>query len=534
MAVVIVRLKLALLRGSLRRARVEGLLGVALALVIATGVGFTGFALFASSRFVSDDAAADIALAGFTLLFSIWLVGPIVTAASDGTLPPERLASFPLTPKQLMPGLALASGVGFGGLCMALTSVGAVIGLAPVDPLAAVTVAAVAANFAICVIFSRLLSTAVSSAARRRRGRDLALAIGPLLALGLNLGLQVVLSSTIDPGDPTSADLTTWRSIRPFLTALPSGLPALAVGLARQGQAAGALGALAASVAVAVVGITLWHLALVRALTSAGESPLDRRRAPRPLYPWFARWLPRTRAGAVAARELRLTWRDPRQRAALFGSIFAPVLLLFSLRTLSTVEEGIVLLGIAPALFIAIGSANLWGYDGPAAWSDTVAPGDRRDDVIGKVVARALVAAVMSAAAIAGLALRVRSAGRVGEAFALGVGAFGLACGVAVVLAVRYPYPMPESSTNVFSSGTSGQGFGQASIALGLLFGSAIVVVPVGALLANSDSAALRAAVGVLFLVFGLAVLAAGVESAARHLRDRGPEVLEKLVPDRR
>lgn len=149
------------------------------------------------------------------------------------------------------------------------------------------------------------------------------------------------------------------------------------------------------------------------------------------------------------------------------------------------------LLAIAPALFIAIGSANLWGYDGRAASSDTVAPGDRRDDVIGKVVARALVAAVMSAAAIAGLALRVHSVARVGEAVALGIGAFACACGVAVVVAVRYPYPMPESSTNVFSSGTSGQGFGQAGIA-------------------------------------------AGVDSSARHLRDRGPEFLEKLVSDRR
>ena len=39
-----------------------------------------------------------------------------------------------------------------------------------------------------------------------------------------------------------------------------------------------------------------------------------------------------------------------------------------------------VLLGIAPALFIAIGSANLWGYDGRAAWTDAIATGDRRDD----------------------------------------------------------------------------------------------------------------------------------------------------------
>lgn len=533
MALVIVRLKLALLRGSLRKAKVQGLIGVVFALLLAIGVGATGGLLFATVRFASAPAATDLTIAAFAVVFFVWLLGPVVTAASDGTLPPERLAPFPLSARQLMPGLVLASGAGFGGLCTALVLAGAFVGLAPPTGLALVTALALVAQFVACVVFSRLLSTAISSAARRRRGRDLALVIGPLLALGLNLGLQVILRSTFDPANPRSADLTLWRSIRPFLAALPSGPPALAAGLAREGNSLGALVALVASVVVSTAGVVVWHRVLVRTLTSAGGSASDRSRPARPLFPWFASWLPRNRVGAVAARELRLTWRDPRQRAALFGSIFAPVLLLFSLRTLSSVESGIVLLGIAPALFIAIGSANLWGYDGRAAWTDAIATGDRRDDVIGKVIARALVGGVLSVIAIAALALRVRSGARVGEALALGVGAFGLACGVAVVLAVRNPYPMPESTSNVFSSGSSGQGFGQASVALGLLFGSALVVIPVGALLSDLQSSTLRAAVAVLFMVFGVAVLGAGIESAGNHLRHRAPEVLEKLIPER-
>jgi len=531
-ALVLVRLKLALLRAALRQAKIEGIVGTVFALLVALAVGGTGAAFFATVRFVDDPVATDVTIAAFTVVFFVWLLGPIITAASDGTLPPEQLAPFPLTGRQLMPGLTLATVVGFGGLCTALVLLGAFAGLAPFGALAVVTVLALVAQLLTCAVFSRLLATLVSGAVRRRRGRDLALVIGPLLGLVVNIALQVLLRETFDPNDPQNADFETWRAVRPFLVTLPSGTPAIAAGLAREGNAAGAVSALVVAWAVVALGLKLWHIALERSLTTAGGGSAERRRKPRALFPWFVRFLPRSRVGAVAARELRLTWRDPRQRAAFFGSIFAPVLLIFSIRTLSSVDPGIVLLGIAPGMFIAIGSANLWGYDGRAAWTDAVASGDRGDDVIGKVVARAILAAVMSAAGIAGLAVRVGSAARVGEAVALAASAFGLVTGVAVVLAVRSPYPMPDSRTNVFSSGTTGQGFGQAGIALGLLFGSTLVIAPVGAALAYVDSSTGRAFVSIGALVAGFAVLGAGVRSASEYLRSHGPEVLENLVPD--
>ena len=534
MALVIVRLKLALLRGALSGGRVGAVVGVVLAFVVALGVGALGGLLFVAARFTRPAVATDIAVAGFTLLFFVWVLGPIITAASDGTLPPERLAPFPLTARQLMPGLLLAGAAGFGGLCTVLVLIGAVVGLAPASPLAVITVVAAIAQLALCVIYSRLLATAVSSVVRRRRGRDVALVLGPVLGLVINIGLQVILRATFDPTDLRGgSDLGPWRSLRPLFAVLPSGPPALAAGLAREGRVAGALVALAATAAFAAVGIKAWHVALEHATTTASASTRERKSEARPLFPWFVRFLPRNRLGAVAARELRLTWRDPRQRAALFGSVFAPVLLMFSLRTLESVDPGIVLLGIAPALFIAIGSANLWGYDGRAAWTDLIAAGDRRDDVVGKVAARALLAAAMSAVAIAGLCWRVGSAARALEAVALGVGAFGLVTGVAIVLAVRNPYPMPDSRTNVFSSGTSGQGFGQAGIALGLLFGSTLVIVPVGAALAYVDSAGLRVLVATAAVATGMATLAAGVRAAAQRLRSHGPEVLADLIPER-
>lgn len=533
MAVVILRLKLALLRGTVRQARTQGIVGLVFALVVSLGVGMALALSLAALRLATPETAAEVVLAAFALMLFVWMLGPVITAASDGTLPPERLAPFPISAPQLMAGLLLAAAAGFGGLCTALALGGGAVGLAPAGPLALVAVLAMVAQFATCVVFGRLLAAAISSAARRRRGRDIALLFGPVLGLAVNIGLQAMLRSTFDPADPRRADLTAWRAIRPFLSALPSGPPALAAGMARQGRALPAFGWLGVSAAVLAAGLALWHRALQRSLTSEGGSGPARGRPPRSLFPAFARWLPRTRVGAIAARELRLTWRDPRQRAALFGSVFAPVLLVFSLRTMEAVTPSVVLLGIAPALFLAIGSANLWGYDGRAAWTDAAAPGDRRGDVVGKLAARAVVSFGMTALAIGGLSLRVGSASRVADATALGIGAFGLASGVAVVLAVRYPYPMPESTTNVFSSGTSGQGFGQASIALGLLFVSALVVVPVGALLVRLEPLVPRLAVGAAFAVGGLLVLRAGVRSSAAYLEDHTPEVLERLIPER-
>ena len=525
MALVLVRLKLALLRAALARADIRGTVGFVFAGVLAAAFGVLGGFLLALLRFVNDDAATTATTAAFAIVLLIWTLGPVVTLGSDGTLPPERLASFPLTARQLMPGLLLASICGFGGLATVFTLAGAVVGLAS-GPVTLVVIAlAAGAELAICVVASRLLGTLLSGAARTRRWRDVALLIGPLAGLAINLGGQVVARSAFPTGAGPSGSRA-WDVTRLVLQVLPSGPPALAAGYARSGHLGRAFVALLSSAALVALGMFAWHRALVKTMTSGGVGSSDTARRQTSLFPWFARFLPRNRLGAVAARELRLSWRDPRQRAALFGGLFAPAILMLSLRTVSSTAPSIVLFAAAPAYFLGAGATNMFGYDGRAVTSNAAAPGDPAHDLWGKIVARAITSALVTAVALPVVVWRAGTAERAIDALALALATFAFSTGGAAVFSVRSPVAMPDSSTNVFSVGSAGQGLAAAGSALILMFVSAVLFVPIIVALVLADALGVRVAVDLLALAVGAASLAFGTRYASQHIRAHLPELI--------
>src|SRR5205814_776301 len=73
-------------------------------------------------------------------------------------------------------------------------------------------------------------------------------------------------------------------------------------------------------------------LAIPRAMTAPDLVATEVGRSGRTttLFPRLLPFLPRTRAGAVAAKELRYYVRDPRRRAPLFAALIVPGLFLFS------------------------------------------------------------------------------------------------------------------------------------------------------------------------------------------------------------
>lgn len=538
MARVLVRLKLSLLRAGLRSGGTQGRLGFALALLFAVFLGGLGGGLFLFARLIQDARlATDVVAIAFGLLLVTWVLAPIVTAGAEGTLEPDRLALFPLSPRQLMPGMLLAAVVGFGGLTTVLVLIGVVGGTAPVSPLALITVAAVACELLVCVGASRLVTTAISGAARSRRWRDLALFIGPVLALVINLGIQAGSRAALPtgPGVDTSRGPEAVHTMASIARFLPSGPAALAVGHARDGRIGLAFVSLAGSVVVLVVAVALWGRVLQRVLTSSGGGAGAKLggSARRPLLPTWLPFLPANRLGAVAAKELRLTWRDPRQRAAVLGALCAAVFPAFSFRVLFSTNPKLVLAAALPAYMLAATATNQYGYDGAAHWTNVAAGDDPAADLGGKNLARLLIA-LPFVLVLAWLATwRAGDTRFVLPALALAVAAFGVNLGLANVASVMAPLPMPDNPSNVFSAGNSGRGLAAAGPALGVMFGGMFLCGPLLlAMVAGSSTPELVAA-SLVAVNVGAVGWWSGYRAAVRRSEGRQPELLAALGPTR-
>jgi len=467
-AFVLVRLKLALVAAGLRTAGIAGLLGMLLTVTSAVAMGGIGAVLFGLVRFASEQAAMEAAVAGFGVVLLVWALGPIVTATSDGTLDVDRLALLPLSAPQLMPGLLGSALAGFGGLATVLTFAGAFVGLAPLSPLAVVTALAVALELATCATCGRLLGTVISGAARNRRWRDVALFAGPMIAIGTNVLIQLALRRSAPSGGAGTVALEDNPIARALLVTarlLPSGPAAMAAGFARAGRTLPAVAALIAGALVLFAALALWHAALERTLASSGSgtSARARRRGgahrPRDLFPAAVAWaLPGNRVGAVAAKELRVMGRDPRQRMAAMSSVFIVVMAFFSMQDTMVGTPRGVLFAIVPAYAATLTGINLYGFDGTAHWLNVAAGDDVRSDILGKWLARLLTIVPVMVLVAWYLVARAGSAAYLAPGLALALAVVGTSFGLGSVVSVRLPFPMPTSRTNVFSSGNSGRG----------------------------------------------------------------------------
>src|SRR5919197_1444524 len=98
------------------------------------------------------------------------------------------LVALPLRPRQLMPGLLAASSVGVTPAATMMVLAGAVAGFAPLGPGLPLVLAAALAQFLLCVVASRAVTTALSTVLRSRRARDLSIVLFSLALLGVGLG----------------------------------------------------------------------------------------------------------------------------------------------------------------------------------------------------------------------------------------------------------------------------------------------------------------------------------------------------------
>ncbi|MDQ1681336.1 MAG: type transport system permease protein [Frankiaceae bacterium] len=504
-----VRLKLRLLRNTLRMgpAYVSGFVSLAV-------LGLLGSVLLAAAFAGSSDDFRVVAYAG---LFVAWVVFPVVLSAVDDTLEPSRLAVYPLSRRDVVRGLSAAGLVGIGPAVTAIALAGSVVGRSSAT---AVALAGAVIELLICVAASRAVTTTLSGALRSRRGRDLAagaVVLVGIVPLALNLVLRRV--SATAGGAPSEvvarvAAVARWS---------PPGLLGDASRQAAGGHAAVAAAELLAGAATLTALIALWWRALGSVTVTHDESNKAVRAGRGPL-----RLLGDAgRAGAVAARDLRYQWRDPRRRV-LWVQVVVLMVVVLGPGAQQPAVLGVLGLGFV-GVVLSMQAAQQFGYDGAAYWIHVTATATRRDvssDLLGKAIAASAVTVpLLVAVTIGGAAVTGRTS-HLAAAIVVEVGAYGIGLAASTLLSVWFPVPLPDTSRNVFGSVDPGRGCLAGLVGLGCAVMSLAATAAFAIPMVRSPHVVVEVGLGVALLAVALAAGAAARAVAATVAFGRLPELL--------
>ncbi|QCB94361.1 hypothetical protein [Cellulomonas shaoxiangyii] len=511
----LVRLKLTLLRNSLRRSvwQVLGLVAAALYGVLVLALVAAGLVALS----FQDAALREtvLVLLGSALVLG-WCVVPLVAFGVDATLDPRRFVTYGVPRRDLLVGLTLAGLVGVPGVVTALVALGtaAVWWREPLAALAAVVGAVLA--LATCLVGARATTAALAPVIARRRVRELVAVLavlllaltGPILA-----GLTNGVAALGEGGLRRVVDVLGWTP------------PGAAWGLGAA-VAAGDAGAAALRLLVAVATVALAYLVWDRALTRSLVQPVAASHEVKARgLGWFGR-LPATPAGAIAARAATYWLRDPRYATAVAIVPVLPVVLGLS-------GAGDMLLVCGPLTGVLVGwsvSADV-AYDGTAFWTHLAAPVRGVVDRRGRVVVAGTLGAVATVAVTVGTAVHADAVQHLPALLGAGLGLLLTSLGGASVVSALVVYPVQQPGDNPFSTK---QGVGAAAFTSQLVGGTAVLALAAPTLVLTvlavvRGSTALGWVALAVGLVLGTGLLVGGVVWGGRILDRTGPDLLGRM-----
>ncbi|MET7339931.1 transporter [Streptomyces sp. NPDC005547] len=520
---VFARLKVALLRNGLRQSagrRAVYLISVAGALLVAAGL-LLGLVL------LRGHAHADSLVVLLTGVLALgWAVMPLFFSAGDETLDPTRLVMLPLRPRPLIVALLVSSLIGLGPLFTLCLAAGSVTALVHGAGSVVFAVLAVPLTLLVCVALARAVAAANTRLLTSRKGRDLAVLSGLVIAVGIqvvNFGAQRLgRSGGLAPLDP-AADVVRW---------LPPASAVGSVGSAAEGAYGRAVVQLLLAAAALVALLWLWQRSLTKLMTApdgsttAAAGPGRREKSGRTGGGLWA-LLPEDRTGTVMQRALRYVARDPKTKAAWVTAL-AVGLIVPLVNALQ--GQGTVYFACFASGMLGIQMYNQFGQDTSAFWMVAQTISSARDAYL-ELRARALAIllitlpyTVLVAVVTAALLGDWRALpGVIGLSFAL----LGAMLATGAVASVAFPYSIPQEGA--FKNVAPGQaGLAWISI-LGGMVSAAVLSAPVIALTVTlhvtgrTDRLWLLLPVGA---VYGALIGWGGLRLAAPRMAARLPEIL--------
>ncbi|AWW39002.1 transporter [Streptomyces cadmiisoli] len=526
----LVRLKLSLLRNGLRQSA-----GRRAAYIASTVVTL----LFAALQLLGlillrGNAHADAVVLLLVAVLALgWAVMPLFFPGGDETLDPTRLVMLPLRPRPLVRALLTASLIGIGPLFTVCLVAGSVIAVAHGAAAYAVAVVAVALALLVCVALARAVAAANIRLLTSRKGRDLAVLSGLVVAVGaqvVNFGAQRLGSAGLGQLDP-AADVLRW---------VP---PASAIG-AVDAVSEGSYGTAAAQLALTglalVALLAMWARHLTRLMTSpdgstlqaAGNSSVRERSST-----GLSRLLPSSRAEGLAGtpsrtvtameRSLRYVWRDPKTKTAWVTSLAIGLIVpVFN----ALQGTGSIYFACFAAGMLGIQMYNQFGQDTSAFWMVAMTISSTRDAYV-ELRARALALLVITLPYTA--LVTVLTTAMLGdwtklpEVLGLSFALLGAMLATGAWTSARFPYSIPQEGYKNVAPGQAGLAW--ISI-LGGMVAAALLCAPVIATAVwvntSADGDAWSWTLLPLGAAYGAAISYLGLRLAAPRTAERLPEIL--------
>lgn len=521
-ALVFARLKLSLLRNGLRQStgRTAAFVTSLVFAVLVSALQLLGLIVLRGS-----EHAANVSVVLSAVLVLGWAVMPLFSPGGGGdeTLDPTRLSMLPLRPRSILGGLLLASLIGIGPLFTLTLALGTVI--APASGAAGWAAAACALPLLMlgCVAAARGIAAANVRLLTSRRGRDLALLSGLVIALGVqfvNLGVQKL-------SEPEG--LTALEPFAAVLRWIPPASAAGAVASAGQGDHLTAVAQLALAAAALAGLLWWWQRSLRRLMISPDSSTLpkpsssDARHGGRNA----ARLLPRGRTGAVMLRTLRYIWRDPKTKTGWATSLGLGALLpvIMALQGSGSVYQAF----WAPSL-LGLMMYNQFGQDYSGFWlvaSTISTPRDAYVELRARMYALGLIAVPYVGLVVLLSTVLLESDGKLTEMLGLSAALLGGLFAAGSLSSALYPYSIPQDSSN--RNAVQGQGSIAWFSSLGGILFAALMCAPVAGLtiwMYVADATHLRWLLLPLGLCYGVGLCALGLRLAASRVSARLPEIL--------
>ncbi|WP_314612197.1 transporter [Streptomyces stackebrandtii] len=518
-----VRLKLSLLRNGLRQ---SGGRTAAYIASIVFGVLFAAITVLGFAVMRGSVSAATVSVLVIGTLALSWTVMPLFVPSGDETLDPSRLVMLPLQPRPLVRALLVASLVGVGPVITLVLVFGAALSVARGTAGVIVAVLAVPLVTAVCVALSRAVAAANVRLLTSRKGRDLALLSGLVIAVGMqvvNFGAQRLgQAGGMGPLEPAAA-VVGW---------LPPAAAIGAVDAASNGDHVVAAARLLLTAAALVALVYWWQRSLVRLMVepdgstigaSSGSGAAEKSGGTGLL----GRVVPGGRTGAVMERSLRYIWRDPKTKAAWMTSLAMGLIVpLFN----AFQGTGTIYWACFASGMLGVQMYNQFGQDTSAFWmvAQTLSTtADAYAELRARALALLTITLPFTALVTVATAAVLGDWSALPEALGLSLGLLGALVGSGAVASAVLPYSIPQDSG--YKNVAPGQGGLAWMSILGGMVGSALLCAPlIGATvylhLSDRQSALwLLLPAGALY---GALLVRAGLKLAAPRTARRLPEIL--------
>lgn len=378
----------------------------------------------------------SIIMVGASALVTLWLVAPLVLGGGELILDLRSLALYPLNLSTLMAGLLLAAVIGvpaFMTLLVALSLVTHTTGV-----LSGIVLAVGAIQLLITAVLAGRLTVTFVGLLASTRFRSIAGSVTVLAAITLGISSQLIALAIDD------LDLAWFSTVRRFLRFLPVGWTPEAIGLASMGDLREAVFFLVLGATVPLILLILWRAALDRTLDGR-ESEVKSKRAKPLVAPWMDRLIDR-RTAAVWAKSARAIRRDVREWTEI--AAFLPLILAFALPSIVELQSRDPRLVLVPFLAAVSGatmtSTNLFGGDGPRFTADAIPGDDFRPILLGKLLPRMILVAIIVVAGAFILAWVMDGWRFLPVSLALIAQSLILGSAAGLFVTIRSPIPLPE------------------------------------------------------------------------------------------